>query len=134
MKKITILILVLGLAMPAQAWTLFPVRKEIVTVKETNYALTAVCAAIPTILSIVIFMWGFKKYDDTAKKFSDEIITANQLCIKTINDTVTAFSSTVRLLYLIVNGKIAVVHTTDGADADGEEDKNDEEETEAEAK
>jgi chromosome segregation ATPase len=40
MKKMTALVLALGLTVPAQAWTLFPVRKEIVTVKETNWAVT----------------------------------------------------------------------------------------------
>jgi hypothetical protein len=53
MKKITVLVLVLGLAVPVQAWHLFPVRKEIVAVKETNYAVTAVACAVTLAASVL---------------------------------------------------------------------------------
>jgi chromosome segregation ATPase len=46
MKKITAVVLALGLSVPAQACHLFPVRKEIVTVKETDYAVTAVAIGV----------------------------------------------------------------------------------------
>ncbi|MDR0978249.1 MAG: hypothetical protein LBL71_04415 [Endomicrobium sp.] len=40
MKRVIALMLVLALAVPAQAWHLFPVREKIVTVKETNWTVT----------------------------------------------------------------------------------------------
>ncbi|MDR0977900.1 MAG: hypothetical protein LBL71_02555 [Endomicrobium sp.] len=47
MKKIIALVLALGLAVPVQAWHLFPVREKIVIVKETDYIAMVVCAVIP---------------------------------------------------------------------------------------
>jgi hypothetical protein len=41
MKRLIGLMLVLGLAVPVQAWHLFPVREKIVEVQKTNYVLTA---------------------------------------------------------------------------------------------
>jgi hypothetical protein len=59
MKKITVLILVLGLAVPAQAWTLFPVREKIVEVQKTNYVVTAgacvITLAMTLALSLIVF-------------------------------------------------------------------------------
>jgi peptidoglycan hydrolase CwlO-like protein len=54
MKKITVLILVLALAVPVQAWHLFPVGKEIVEVQKTNYKLTVACTAVTAILGVII--------------------------------------------------------------------------------
>jgi hypothetical protein len=59
MKKIIVYMLVLGLAVPAQAWHLFPVREKIVTVKETktNYAVCAITGVVVGAICIVI---GYK--------------------------------------------------------------------------
>jgi hypothetical protein len=62
MKKITVLMLVLGLAVPAQAWTLFPVRKEVVTETKTNYAAMAGACVITLVLSLIAgkLIFGYK--------------------------------------------------------------------------
>ncbi|MDR0978248.1 MAG: hypothetical protein LBL71_04410 [Endomicrobium sp.] len=67
MKKITVLMLALGLAVPAQAWHLFPVRKEIVEVQKTNYYACAVVGAIALAAGIAIgmFMFPFSKHINT---------------------------------------------------------------------
>jgi chromosome segregation ATPase len=56
MKKITAMVLALGLAVPAQAWHLFPVRKEIVTVKETDYVITAIIAVGVALEGLICFV------------------------------------------------------------------------------
>jgi hypothetical protein len=63
MKKITVLVLALGLTMPAYSWTLFPVREKIVTVKETNYAAMAGACAITLVASLIVgkVMFGRKE-------------------------------------------------------------------------
>jgi hypothetical protein len=50
MKKITVLILALALAVPAQAGASLPVRKKRVTLKETNYSIIAVACAITSVV------------------------------------------------------------------------------------
>jgi methyl-accepting chemotaxis protein len=57
MKKMTAVVLALGLTVPAQAWTLFPVRKEIVTVKETNYTAT-IAVGVVGIVSLLAGIAG----------------------------------------------------------------------------
>jgi hypothetical protein len=53
MKKITVLVLMLGLTVPTYAWHLFPVREKIVTVKETNYTALAGACAITLVVSLI---------------------------------------------------------------------------------
>ncbi|MDR0977898.1 MAG: hypothetical protein LBL71_02545 [Endomicrobium sp.] len=66
MKKLTVLMLVLGLAVPVQACHLFPVREKIVTVKETNYAVTAATFVVTLIASLVAgkLIFGYNKYSE----------------------------------------------------------------------
>jgi hypothetical protein len=73
MKKMTAMVLALGLAVPAQAWILFPVRKEIVTVKETNYVVTAVACAITLVASLVAgkLILSPKKLSDKDKRIEE---------------------------------------------------------------
>jgi hypothetical protein len=78
MKKMTAMVLALGLAVPAQAWHLFPVRKEILTVKvkETNYAVTAATFVITLVASLIAgkLMFNPKKLSAEDKELADNSI------------------------------------------------------------
>jgi hypothetical protein len=52
MKKITVLILVLGLAMPVNAWTLFPVREKTVIVEKTK--ISYVACVISSVITLIL--------------------------------------------------------------------------------
>jgi ABC-type nickel/cobalt efflux system permease component RcnA len=54
MKKIIVLILVLGLAMPVSAWHLFPVKEKPVTEKKDNSVLSGVILGTSNAISCVI--------------------------------------------------------------------------------
>jgi hypothetical protein len=86
LKKITVLVLVLGLTVPAQAWHLFPVRKEIVTVEKTNYAVTAATFVITLVASLVAgkLIFGHKQ---TREISNDEMWTKREDIRKEINDS-----------------------------------------------
>jgi chromosome segregation ATPase len=93
---------VLGLAMPVNAWYLFPVREKIVTVKETNYAVTAVCAAIPTILAIISGIYGIYmhrqdkiKYDSETKRLNGIITNDNRNHSDAVQDIENACNATI---------------------------------------
>jgi hypothetical protein len=73
MKKITVLMLALALAVPVQAWHLFPVRKKIVTVKETNYTAMAVACAITAVA--VCAITGGVVYNLTLKRAKNKFET-----------------------------------------------------------
>jgi hypothetical protein len=65
MKKITVLMLVLALAVPAQAWHLFPIRKEVVTVEKTkiSYAACAITGVVVGVIGLVIGICGFRSFE-----------------------------------------------------------------------
>jgi chromosome segregation ATPase len=87
MKKITVLMLVLGLAMPVNAWTLFPLRKEIVTIKEIDWATTLTVCAIALGVSVSLLVGaGHKFHQSNVDKNTD--IEDKQERINDLNESV----------------------------------------------
>ncbi|MDR0977894.1 MAG: hypothetical protein LBL71_02525 [Endomicrobium sp.] len=58
MKGVIALMLVLWLTVPVQAWYLFPVRKEIVKEKETNWLVTGAVGLAGLVLSFAAYKIG----------------------------------------------------------------------------
>ncbi|MDR0977642.1 MAG: hypothetical protein LBL71_01175 [Endomicrobium sp.] len=59
MKKITVLILVLGLAVPAQAWHLFPVKEKPVTENKDNSVSYGVIGGVAFGIGVVVGLFLF---------------------------------------------------------------------------
>jgi hypothetical protein len=76
MKKITVLILVLGLAVPAQAWHLFPVKEKAVTENKDNSVSSGVREGIACLigLGVGIFVGLFIVYRFSFKVIRYEVI------------------------------------------------------------
>jgi hypothetical protein len=84
MKKLIVLMLVLGLAVPVNAWHLFPVREKIVKEKETDYAVTVVVGAVTLGLSVLsCFFIGRKLQTNAVKEAKDSEDIGRKLRIKT---------------------------------------------------
>jgi hypothetical protein len=58
MKKITVLILALGLSMPAHSWTLFSVKEKIVEVPKTNYTACAITGVVVGVITLIVGVFG----------------------------------------------------------------------------
>jgi hypothetical protein len=66
-KKITALVLVLGVAVSVNAWHLFPVREKIITIKETNYTACAVTGVVVGLLTLTAGLLYGKFFFKSAK-------------------------------------------------------------------
>jgi hypothetical protein len=94
MKKITVLMLVLSLSVPVQGGASFPVRKKIVTVKETNYTAMAVaCAITGVVVGAICIVIGYKLRDLKTSLDRDEI--ENRM-IDLLNQKLNPFALTFR--------------------------------------
>jgi ABC-type anion transport system duplicated permease subunit len=93
MKKITVLILALCLAVPAQAWHLFPVKEKIVEVPKTNYTAYAITGVAVGAIALVIVVAEFKFCNNE----KNGIQTDAQICTKIRNslDVPTIYEETI---------------------------------------
>jgi hypothetical protein len=76
MKKITAVVLALGLTMPAHSWTLFPVREKVVIETKTDYTATIVVGVVALIASLAAGKLIF-----SPKELSDEDKAAESIRI-----------------------------------------------------
>jgi hypothetical protein len=85
MKKMTAMVLALGLTMPAHSWTLFPVREKVVIETKTNYTATIVTGAITLLAGLagVGYMWH--KYS-LLKDNYNLVVEDDESAITTIED------------------------------------------------
>jgi hypothetical protein len=69
MKKMTAMVLALGLTVPAQAWTLFPVREKVVIETKTDYTATIITGVVAVLASLAVgkLIFSPKKLSDIEK-------------------------------------------------------------------
>jgi hypothetical protein len=81
MKKMTAMVLALGLAVPAQAWHLFPVREKVVIETKTNYTATIITGAVTLLAGIagVGYMWYKKETEINRLKGDIETLYQDNL-------------------------------------------------------
>jgi chromosome segregation ATPase len=93
MKKMTAVVLVLGLTMPAHSWILFPVREKVVIETKTNYAVTAVACAI-TLLAGIGYMWHKNKQLQDDNDYVRDNIVTKQIQIQQLQEDIRNLTDT----------------------------------------
>jgi hypothetical protein len=87
MEKITVLILVLGLSVPAQAWHLFPVKEKPVIENKVNSVSSGVREGIACLigLGVGIFVGLFVVYKSSFKIIRNEVINEINIKLKEVS-------------------------------------------------